>query len=89
MSTFLLIDLDKDNLDITIRELLLSKVKKPDEMQQTLPSEEKKPTKYLCNNPTCKKEITKDVVAYCLHEENKSRFGGKVFCRDCQKAYKN
>ena len=40
--------------------------------------------KYFCNNPDCKKEITKDIVAYCLHKDNKDRFGGKVFCRDCQ-----
>ena len=40
--------------------------------------------KYHCNNPDCKKEITKDVVAYCLNEENKPRFNGKVYCRDCQ-----
>ena len=40
--------------------------------------------KYFCNNPSCKKEITKDIVAYCLHPDNKSRFGGKVFCRVCQ-----
>jgi len=42
------------------------------------------PRKYHCNNPNCKKEITKDVVAFCLQEENKSVFGGKVFCRECQ-----
>ena len=42
------------------------------------------PKKYHCNNPQCKKEITKDVVAFCLHEDNKQRFNGKVYCRDCQ-----
>jgi len=40
--------------------------------------------KYYCNNPQCKKEITKDVVAFCLHEDNRPRFGGKVYCRECQ-----
>jgi hypothetical protein len=73
------IDLDEDNLDLTIRELLMSKLKKPDENQKTLPVK-----KYFCNNPNCKKEITKSEVAYCLHEENKPRFKGKVYCRDCQ-----
>lgn len=42
--------------------------------------------KYYCNNKECKKEITKDVVAFCLHEDNKSRFNGKVYCRECQDA---
>lgn len=40
--------------------------------------------KYYCNNPKCKKEITKDVVAYCLQDTNKHRFNGKVYCRECQ-----
>ena len=40
--------------------------------------------KYYCNNPGCKKEITKDVVRFCLKPENKDRFGGKVFCLKCQ-----
>jgi len=78
------IDLDEDNLDLTIREILMSKLKKQDENQSTLPEEEKKPRKYHCNNPDCKKEITKSEVAFCLHEENKPRFKGKVYCRDCQ-----
>ena len=39
--------------------------------------------KYYCNNPECKKEITKDIVAYCLN--NKDRFNGKVYCIECQK----
>ena len=52
------------------------------EGQQKLnqPSEKK----YYCNNLECKAEITKDVVAYCLHEDQKPRFNGKVYCRDCQ-----
>ena len=40
--------------------------------------------KYFCNNPECKKEIAKAVVAYCLHDENKARFNGKVYCIKCQ-----
>ena len=47
-------------------------------------SDESVSRKYFCNNPSCKKEITKDVVAFCLRDENKSRFGGKVYCRECQ-----
>ena len=74
-------------MDLTIRELLLSKLKKPDEKQATLPEAEKKPKRYFCNNPECKKEITKSEVAYCLHEENKQRFKGRVYCLKCQEAY--
>jgi len=40
--------------------------------------------KYYCNNPECKKEIEKSVVAFCLHPDNKDRFNGKVYCRECQ-----
>ena len=47
--------------------------------------ESSKERKYHCNNPSCKKEITKDVVAFCLHEDNQHRFQGKVYCRECQK----
>jgi len=43
--------------------------------------------KYFCNNPQCKKEITKDVVAYCLHPDNKPRFNGKVYCLECQQKH--
>ena len=88
MKHILHIDLDEDNLDLTIRELLMSKLKKPDENQQTLPSNDKDTyRKYHCNNPSCKKEISKSVVAFCLHPENKTRFKGNVYCRDCQGAY--
>jgi len=56
--------------------------------QKKLPSDNKesgnKDRKYFCNNPVCKKEISKTVVAFCLHSDNKDRFGGKVFCRGCQ-----
>lgn len=40
--------------------------------------------KYFCNNISCKREITKDVVAFCLKPENKKRFDGKVYCLKCQ-----
>lgn len=42
--------------------------------------------KYFCNNLQCKKEITKDIVAWCLFkdEEGRTRFDGKVYCRECQ-----
>lgn len=45
-----------------------------------------KDRKYRCNNPECKKEITKDVVAWCLFKdvEGRTRFDGKVYCRECQ-----
>ena len=43
-----------------------------------------KERKYFCNNPTCKKEIDKAVVAFCLHSDNKDRFKNKVYCRECQ-----
>ena len=43
-----------------------------------------KSRKYFCNNKSCGKEVAKDVVAFCLHKDNKDRFGGKVFCRECQ-----
>ena len=51
--------------------------------QTTIPDTPKKRI-YHCNNPQCKKEIAKDVVAYCLHEDNKPQFKGKVYCRECQ-----
>jgi len=55
--------------------------------QQTLPPKTNTTErKYYCNNPQCKKEITKDVVAFCLHEDNAARFKGKVYCRECQDA---
>ncbi len=44
--------------------------------------------KYHCNNPECKKEIKKDVVAFCLHEDNKARFNGKVYCLECQGSFR-
>ena len=71
MKHILHIDLDEDNLDLTIRELIMSKLKKSDEKQQTL---------YSCAK--CNKKIAKVVVDFCLN--SKDRFKGKVYCRDCQ-----
>lgn len=52
------------------------------EQKKLLDEQEKK---YYCNNPECKKEIEKAVVGFCLN--NKDRFGGKVYCRECQEGY--
>ena len=83
-------DVDPDKSLRTIINELLCRDKPVD--QQKLPSDEKpieksdnnKNRKYYCNNSSCKKEIDKSVVAFCLHLDNKDRFGGKVYCRDCQ-----
>ena len=48
------------------------------------PNTDNKERKYFCNNPDCKKEIDKAVVAFCLHTDNKDRFKNKVYCRECQ-----
>ena len=84
MKAVLHIDLDEDSLDITIREYLLNKLKKQDKNQSTLPKDEKKSKRY-CNNPDCKKEVNNAIIRYCLAD--KDRFGGKVYCIDCQKNY--
>lgn len=42
--------------------------------------------KFHCNNPECKKEITKQNVAYCLN--NKDIFKGKAYCQSCQDTIK-
>jgi len=56
--------------------------------QSTLKNNNTTSKKYFCNNPECKKEITKEVVAYCLFKDNNGhqKYGGKVYCRDCQEA---
>ena len=80
MKAVLHIDLDDETC-----EYILSKLKKTDKSQQKLPNDGKESVrKYYCNNPSCEKEISKSEVIYCLHPANKSRFNGKVFCRDCQ-----
>lgn len=43
--------------------------------------------KYKCNNKECGKEITKDVVSYCL--SNSDIYDNKVYCRECQEIIKN
>ena len=74
MKAVIHIDLEEDNMDVTIRDYLLSKLKKPDENQQTF---------YSCNK--CNKKVAKVVADFCLN--NADRFKGKVYCRDCQGGY--
>jgi len=69
------IDLDEDSLDITIREYLLSKLKKQDKNQSKLSD-----NGFKCEK--CGKPIAKVVVDFC--KNNNDRFKGKVYCRDCQ-----
>lgn len=96
-NNFIIIDLASVDPDKTLREIIneLLQRNKPID-QQKLPTEDKttmkkdnnsnnKVRKYYCNNSSCKKEITKEVVAYCLNPDNKDRFKGKVYCRDCQR----
>jgi len=83
-------DVDPDKTLRVIVNELLCRNKSAD--QQKLPTDDKpeektdsgKDRKYFCNNPSCKKEITKKEVAFCLHSDNRVRFGGKVYCRNCQ-----
>lgn len=85
------VDTSKDDKDEIIRLInyLYADVKDDSVSQMKLGDNNSKESiskdrKYFCNNPDCKKEITKTVVAFCLHPDNKDRFGGKVFCRVCQ-----
>ena len=79
------IDTENDEPDIIINLVNYLFSNKNNISQMKLDSDkEVKPRKYFCNNKNCGKEITKEVVAFCLHKDNKDRFGGKVFCRDCQ-----
>lgn len=71
----------KDEVISVINVAYDNKLNNNEGQQKLNPPSEKK---YYCNNLECKKEITKDVVAYCLHEDQKPRFKGKVYCRDCQ-----
>ena len=81
------IEIDRDDTkeDIqkirSILDILENKDINPGQQKLEQKNNEKK---YYCNNPKCKKEITKDVVAYCLQDTNKTRFHGKVYCRECQ-----
>ena len=81
------VDTEKDKPEELIR--LIENIYTTDNntSQSTLTNNKPKENtkKYSCNNPTCKKEIPKEVVAFCLHNDNKDRFKGKVYCRDCQK----
>lgn len=91
MKVMIPVDTEKNNQDeiIALVEYLFTK---SDSVVQTQLTNDKqninnsngKDRKYFCNNPGCKKEITKDIVAYCLHKDNKDRFKGKVYCRSCQ-----
>ena len=83
-------DTEKDNPEELI--LLIKTIFKYNNNpgQQTLPEKntDNNPVKkFFCNNPTCKKEITKKEVAYCLFKDEttgQTRFNGKVYCRECQ-----
>jgi hypothetical protein len=48
---------------------------------KTLSAVSNKQGKYFCGN--CKKNISKKVALFCF--QNKSKFGGKAYCYDCQK----
>jgi len=67
-----------------VKYLFVNFVKEDAVNQTKLNSDNGKDRKYFCNNPVCKREISKKEVAFCLHVDNKDRFGGKVFCRVCQ-----
>lgn len=69
--------------DIRKGHEFMQNLKQKEPNQSQLP-QDKQEKKYYCNNPDCKKEIEKSVVAYCLHSDNKDRFKGKVLCRECQ-----
>ena len=84
MKLNLCIDTEKDEQDIIINLVNYLFSNKNNNISKMKPDDKDKEYKYFCNNPGCKKEITKEVVAFCLHKDNKDRFGGKVYCRDCQ-----
>lgn len=88
MKIIITFDPKNDSKETVINQVNMNYANDPG--QQTLPPTPKTNTpterKYYCNNKDCKKEITKDVVAFCLHEDNKPRFNGKVYCRECQEA---
>lgn len=87
MKHFLEIDTEKyskEEYNSILDILYNNNINNQDPGQQTLRPENKK--KYNCNNPTCKKEITKDVVAFCLFKDEfgRMKYDGKVYCRECQ-----
>jgi|GEM_PF-7113908 len=85
MKVFVEIDTEKNSYEDTIT--VVNKLYNKKDLDKNQTKLEDNTKKYFCNNPDCKKEITKDVVAFCLHEDNRSRFNGKVYCRECQKNY--
>jgi len=77
----------KDNSEEEIHTFVsnLYNTKQSQEQQKLNQPTEKK---YYCNNPECKKEIAKKVVAFCLHDDNKVRFNGNVYCIECQSKFR-
>jgi len=94
MSVILLrVDTEQDNPEeiILLIKTIFKNNNTPVNTQSTLTNNNKDPPvkKYFCNNPTCKKEITKKEVAFCLFKDEttgQTRFNGKVYCRECQEA---
>jgi len=88
MKLMLRVDTEKDNPETLIHVIEdvfeNSNTSNSKNNTQSTLTDNNTPKKYFCNNPKCKKEITKAVVAYCLHPENKERFKGKVYCIKCQ-----
>lgn len=88
-------DIDSEELSKPLCEIInckISPVGSPHIRQVNLDIQREKEKKednrkYFCNNPDCKKEIDKTVVAWCLHPSRKDRFDGKVYCKDCQEKY--
>ena len=73
MKAVIHIEIDESDMSLSINDIL-NKLKKTDEKQQTL---------YSCAK--CNKKIPEVVASFCLN--NKDRFNGKVYCRDCQGDY--
>ena len=87
MTDYIILDLKQADPDKTLREIINERLthNKNNISQMKLDDgKDVKSRKYFCNNKSCGKEVAKDVVAFCLHKDNKDRFGGKVFCRECQ-----
>jgi len=81
------VDTERDEMDEIIglvKHLYCKDQSASSQMKPDSDNKDVKSRKYFCNNPSCKKEITKEVVAFCLHSDNKDRFKGKVYCRSCQ-----
>lgn len=95
MTDYLIIDLETVDPSKTLREILDEKLqhdnndsqqKLPQDKDNNINNKESSVRKYFCNNTSCKKEITKDVVAFCLFKDEygRTRFNGKVYCKVCQ-----